>query len=93
MRTLAILDIHPLGAGNRGLFLRLQKPGGEVFDLPITQEQASSLLSESERFLPASQPSVAPEREAASAYEQVDEEALRLANLSPTAWDEDDDDL
>ncbi len=45
MKVVALIDVHPLdGSSRRGLSMRLAS-NGKVFDLPISQEQATLLLS------------------------------------------------
>jgi len=45
MRIMALIDVHPLdGSNKRGLSMRIAS-GGKIFDLPISKEQASLLLS------------------------------------------------
>ena len=45
MKVVALIDVHPLdGSSRRGLSMRLAA-NGKVFDLPISQDQASVLLA------------------------------------------------
>lgn len=45
MKVVALIDVHPLdGSSRRGLSMRLAS-NGKVFDLPISQDQASVLLA------------------------------------------------
>ena len=60
MRVVALIDVHPLDAGQkRGLSLRIANSGG-FFDLPISKEQAAVLLS---RLEPEEPPAPAPPTE------------------------------
>lgn len=60
MKIVALIDIHPLdGSNQRGLSMRIAG-GGQLFDLPISKEQASLLLS---KISPAEPPAPAPPSE------------------------------
>ena len=45
MKIIALVDIHPLGGGNQRGLSMLIVGGGQMFDLPISKEQAALLLS------------------------------------------------
>lgn len=54
MKILGIVEFHPLDGSDPGLFLLAQGPAGE-FRTPITQEQAVSFLSQTQKAPPPSE--------------------------------------
>ena len=57
MRIVALVDVHPLdGSNSRGLSMRIVA-GGQMFDLPVSKEQAALLLS---KIAPEERPAPTP---------------------------------
>ena len=57
MKIVALIDVHPLdGSNQRGLSMRIAG-GGQMFDLPISKEQAALILS---KMSPAEPPAPTP---------------------------------
>jgi len=74
MRIMALIDIHPLDGSNpRGLSMRIVS-GGQMFDLPISKEQASMLLA---KIAPKEEPRapIPPSAEEVSLFAQFASDA------------------
>jgi hypothetical protein len=85
MRIVALVDIHPLDGGQkRGLSMRISS-GGSFFDLPVSREQASLILS---KVSPEEPPAPAPPtEEEMSLFTQFSTEL----GMDDDTYDEDDD--
>ena len=88
MRIVALIDVHPLdGTNKRGLSMRIAS-AGQMFDLPISKEQASLLLS---KLSPEEPPAPAPpSAEEMSLFAQFASD-VGMENGSSEYYDEDDD--
>ena len=88
MRIVALIDVHPLdGTNKRGLSMRILS-GGHMFDLPVSKEQASLLLS---KMSPEQPPSPAPpSAEEMSLFAQFASD-VGMEDGSSEYYDEDDD--
>lgn len=89
MRIVALIDVHPLdGTNKRGLSMRIAS-AGQMFDLPISKEQASLLLS---KMSPEEPPAPAPpSAEEMSLFAQFASDVGTLEDGSSEYYDEDDD--
>lgn len=88
MRIVALIDVHPLdGTNKRGLSMRIAS-GGQMFDLPVSKEQASLLLS---KMSPEEPPAPAPpSAEEMSLFAQFASN-VGMEDESSEYYDEDDD--
>lgn len=89
MRILALIDVHPLdGSNHRGLSMRIST-GGQVFDLPVSKEQAALLLS---KISPEEPPAPAPpSAEEMSLFAQFASNVGMEEEGGSEYYDEDDD--
>lgn len=87
MKIVALIDVHPLdGSNKRGLSMRISG-GGQMFDLPISKEQAALLLA---KVSPAEPPSPEPpSAEEMSLFAQFASDTGMDSELDD--YDEDDD--
>jgi hypothetical protein len=85
MKFIAIVETHYFG-GPRELALRIEKDDGNVFDLPVSMEQASllmaemGLLQEPTRAKPKPPPST-PARSFLDEEEDEEVDTIRLAHI------------
>ena len=88
MRIVALIDVHPLdGTNKRGLSMRIAS-GGQMFDLPISKEQASMLLSK--MFPEEPQAPAPPSAEEMSLFAQFASD-MAMEDETSEYYDEDDE--
>ena len=84
MKIIAVVDVHPLNGGTRGLFARVES-GANQFDLPLTKDQAGMLLANMSSLMEPEPPKPKP-----SSREPTIEESNLFAQFTSSVDQEED---
>jgi hypothetical protein len=94
VKIVALIDVHPLDGSNaRGLSMRIAS-NGQMFDIPISKEQAAVMLSKiSTAQAPPPQPPSAEEMSLFASFTDSYDLGEHSEDPGPMMYGEDEDDL